>query len=108
MSRQNFYKSEVNKEDMYIRYIHKLCDLHLQAEDFTGDQTPGSMSSTPQEAVRRSALASRCFSRADLSLGIPSSPSPVSDCIPPLFPRARLAPVFTGSLSVEKIRWKNR
>lgn len=24
---------------MYIRYIHKLCDLHLQAEDFTGDQT---------------------------------------------------------------------
>uniref|UniRef100_A0A671Y5L0 Dedicator of cytokinesis 3 n=1 Tax=Sparus aurata TaxID=8175 RepID=A0A671Y5L0_SPAAU len=26
---------EVNKEDMYIRYIHKLCDLHLQAEDFT-------------------------------------------------------------------------
>lgn len=21
---------------MYIRYIHKLCDLHLQAEDFTG------------------------------------------------------------------------
>lgn len=36
---QNFYKSEVNKEDMYIRYIHKLCDLHLQAEDFTGDET---------------------------------------------------------------------
>lgn len=34
---QNFYKSEVNKEDMYIRYIHKLCDLHLQAEDFTGN-----------------------------------------------------------------------
>ncbi|KAJ3586458.1 hypothetical protein NHX12_012856, partial [Muraenolepis orangiensis] len=31
----NFYKSEVNKEDMYIRYVHKLCDLHLQAEDFT-------------------------------------------------------------------------
>uniref|UniRef100_A0A665TKP1 Dedicator of cytokinesis 3 n=1 Tax=Echeneis naucrates TaxID=173247 RepID=A0A665TKP1_ECHNA len=28
--------SEVNKEDMYIRYIHKLSDLHLQAEDFTG------------------------------------------------------------------------
>lgn len=38
-SHQNFYKSEVNKEDMYIRYIHKLCDLHLQAEDFTGDKT---------------------------------------------------------------------
>uniref|UniRef100_A0A6Q2YUL9 Dedicator of cytokinesis 3 n=1 Tax=Esox lucius TaxID=8010 RepID=A0A6Q2YUL9_ESOLU len=31
----NFYKSEINKEDMYIRYIHKLCDLHLQAEDYT-------------------------------------------------------------------------
>ncbi|CAB1336119.1 unnamed protein product, partial [Coregonus sp. 'balchen'] len=31
----NFYKSEVNKEEMYIRYIHKLCDLHLQAEDYT-------------------------------------------------------------------------
>uniref|UniRef100_A0A8C7W7B1 Dedicator of cytokinesis 3 n=1 Tax=Oncorhynchus mykiss TaxID=8022 RepID=A0A8C7W7B1_ONCMY len=26
----NFYKSEMNKEEMYIRYIHKLCDLHLQ------------------------------------------------------------------------------
>lgn len=34
---QNFYKSEINKEDMYIRYIHKLCDLHLQAEDYTGN-----------------------------------------------------------------------
>uniref|UniRef100_A0A4W5MY44 Dedicator of cytokinesis 3 n=1 Tax=Hucho hucho TaxID=62062 RepID=A0A4W5MY44_9TELE len=31
----NFYKSEINKEDMYIRYIHKLCDLHLHAEDYT-------------------------------------------------------------------------
>eukprot|EP00063_Salmo_salar_P015563 XP_013990398.1 PREDICTED: dedicator of cytokinesis protein 3-like isoform X3 [Salmo salar] len=31
----NFYKSEMNKEEMYIRYIHKLCDLHLQAEDYT-------------------------------------------------------------------------
>ncbi|XP_028841844.1 dedicator of cytokinesis protein 3-like [Denticeps clupeoides] len=31
----NFYKSEVTKEDMYIRYIHKLCELHLQAENFT-------------------------------------------------------------------------
>lgn len=38
---QNFYKSEVNKEDMYIRYIHKLCDLHLQAEDFTGNRKMG-------------------------------------------------------------------
>uniref|UniRef100_A0A8C4M6L6 Dedicator of cytokinesis 3 n=1 Tax=Equus asinus asinus TaxID=83772 RepID=A0A8C4M6L6_EQUAS len=32
---QNFYKSEINKEEMYIRYIHKLCDMHLQAENYT-------------------------------------------------------------------------
>ncbi|RMC00050.1 hypothetical protein DUI87_23460 [Hirundo rustica rustica] len=32
----NFYKSEINKEEMYIRYIHKLCDMHLQAENYTG------------------------------------------------------------------------
>ncbi|XP_075430307.1 dedicator of cytokinesis protein 3 isoform X1 [Ascaphus truei] len=31
----NFYKSEINKEEMYIRYIHKLCDMHLQAESYT-------------------------------------------------------------------------
>ncbi|CAJ0946087.1 unnamed protein product [Ranitomeya imitator] len=31
----NFYKSEINKEEMYIRYIHKLCDLHLQADSYT-------------------------------------------------------------------------
>ncbi|XP_061903202.1 dedicator of cytokinesis protein 3-like isoform X3 [Entelurus aequoreus] len=31
----NFYKSEINKEEMYIRYIHKLCDLHLQADNYT-------------------------------------------------------------------------
>lgn len=41
LEQQNFYKSEVNKEDMYIRYIHKLCDLHLQAEDFTGNGQMG-------------------------------------------------------------------
>uniref|UniRef100_A0A8C9XLC6 Dedicator of cytokinesis 3 n=1 Tax=Sander lucioperca TaxID=283035 RepID=A0A8C9XLC6_SANLU len=34
-SSQNFYKSEINKEEMYIRYIHKLCDMHLQAENYT-------------------------------------------------------------------------
>ncbi|PNI80424.1 DOCK3 isoform 2 [Pan troglodytes] len=33
--KQNFYKSEINKEEMYIRYIHKLCDMHLQAENYT-------------------------------------------------------------------------
>ncbi|KAM9859694.1 dedicator of cytokinesis protein 3-like isoform 2-T2 [Aulostomus maculatus] len=31
----NFYKSEINKEEMYIRYIHKLCDMHLHAENYT-------------------------------------------------------------------------
>ncbi|XP_035238062.1 dedicator of cytokinesis protein 3-like [Anguilla anguilla] len=31
----NFYKSEINKEEMYIRHIHKLCDMHLQAENYT-------------------------------------------------------------------------
>ncbi|KAF3855652.1 hypothetical protein F7725_016375 [Dissostichus mawsoni] len=31
----NFYKSDINKEEMYIRYIHKLCDMHLQAENYT-------------------------------------------------------------------------
>lgn len=36
VSSQNFYKSEINKEEMYIRYIHKLCDMHLQAENYTG------------------------------------------------------------------------
>lgn len=38
VSFQNFYKSEINKEEMYIRYIHKLCDMHLQAENYTGTQ----------------------------------------------------------------------
>ncbi|KAG5836573.1 hypothetical protein ANANG_G00256770 [Anguilla anguilla] len=39
----NFYKSEINKEEMYIRYIHKLCDMHLQAENYTvgGASAPG-------------------------------------------------------------------
>ncbi|XP_078730963.1 dedicator of cytokinesis protein 3 isoform X3 [Lampetra fluviatilis] len=31
----NFYKTEINKEEMYIRYIHKLCDMHLQAQNYT-------------------------------------------------------------------------
>ncbi|XP_062855261.1 dedicator of cytokinesis protein 3-like [Trichomycterus rosablanca] len=31
----NFYKNEITKEDMYIRYIHKLCDLHLQMHNYT-------------------------------------------------------------------------
>uniref|UniRef100_A0A8C1CAC3 Dedicator of cytokinesis 3 n=1 Tax=Cyprinus carpio carpio TaxID=630221 RepID=A0A8C1CAC3_CYPCA len=25
----------INKEEMYIRYIHKLCEMHLQAENYT-------------------------------------------------------------------------
>uniref|UniRef100_A0A4X2KL79 Dedicator of cytokinesis protein 4 n=1 Tax=Vombatus ursinus TaxID=29139 RepID=A0A4X2KL79_VOMUR len=35
----NFYKTELNKEEMYIRYIHKLYDLHLKAQNFTGNFT---------------------------------------------------------------------
>lgn len=35
---QNFYKTELNKEEMYIRYIHKLYDLHLKAQNFTGNE----------------------------------------------------------------------
>ncbi|XP_064175400.1 dedicator of cytokinesis protein 4-like isoform X3 [Anguilla rostrata] len=31
----NFYKTELNKEEMYIRYIHKLHDLHLKAQNYT-------------------------------------------------------------------------
>ncbi|XP_054640181.1 dedicator of cytokinesis protein 3-like isoform X2 [Dunckerocampus dactyliophorus] len=31
----NFYKSEINKEEMYVRYVHKLCDMHLQADNYT-------------------------------------------------------------------------
>uniref|UniRef100_A0AAR2KLZ4 Dedicator of cytokinesis 4b n=1 Tax=Pygocentrus nattereri TaxID=42514 RepID=A0AAR2KLZ4_PYGNA len=31
----NFYKTELNKEEMYIRYIHKLYELHLKAQNFT-------------------------------------------------------------------------
>uniref|UniRef100_A0A672P5P4 Dedicator of cytokinesis 4 n=1 Tax=Sinocyclocheilus grahami TaxID=75366 RepID=A0A672P5P4_SINGR len=31
----NFYKTELNKEEMYIRYIHKLYELHLKAQNYT-------------------------------------------------------------------------
>lgn len=37
---QNFYKTELNKEEMYIRYIHKLYDLHLKAQNYTGTTPP--------------------------------------------------------------------
>ncbi|XP_078449223.1 dedicator of cytokinesis protein 1-like isoform X1 [Lampetra planeri] len=30
----NFYK-EIEREEMYIRYLYKLCDLHLESENFT-------------------------------------------------------------------------
>ena len=32
---QKFYKSEVNRREMYIRYIYKLCDLHLSCGNHT-------------------------------------------------------------------------
>ncbi|XP_032308496.1 dedicator of cytokinesis protein 3 isoform X1 [Drosophila ananassae] len=31
----NFYKNEINRKEMYLRYIYKLHDLHLQAENYT-------------------------------------------------------------------------
>lgn len=32
---QNFYKDEVDRRDMYLRYIYKLHDLHLSADNYT-------------------------------------------------------------------------
>ncbi|CAG2068999.1 unnamed protein product, partial [Timema podura] len=32
---QNFYKNEINRKEMYLRYIYKLHDLHLPADNFT-------------------------------------------------------------------------
>ncbi|KAF4516778.1 hypothetical protein B566_EDAN004617 [Ephemera danica] len=31
----NFYKDEIDRKEMYVRYIHKLHDLHLPADNFT-------------------------------------------------------------------------
>lgn len=31
----NFYKKEINRSEMYIRYIYKLCDLHIPADNYT-------------------------------------------------------------------------
>lgn len=31
----SFYRNEINRKEMYIRYIYKLCDLHLPAENYT-------------------------------------------------------------------------
>uniref|UniRef100_A0A8C5H8S7 Dedicator of cytokinesis 4b n=1 Tax=Gouania willdenowi TaxID=441366 RepID=A0A8C5H8S7_GOUWI len=42
----NFYKTELNKEEMYIRYIHKLYDLHLKAQNYTGTNFPTDASYT--------------------------------------------------------------
>ncbi|XP_055375365.1 dedicator of cytokinesis protein 3 [Condylostylus longicornis] len=30
-----FYKNEINRKEMYVRYIYKLHDLHFQAENYT-------------------------------------------------------------------------
>ncbi|GLH11496.1 uncharacterized protein GBIM_16259 [Gryllus bimaculatus] len=35
MSCTNFYKNEINRKEMYLRYIYKLHDLHLPAENYT-------------------------------------------------------------------------
>lgn len=31
---QDFY-SEINRQEMYIRYVYKLCDLHLECDNYT-------------------------------------------------------------------------
>lgn len=31
---KNFYKDEVDRRDMYLRYIYKLHDLHLSADNY--------------------------------------------------------------------------
>lgn len=31
----HFYKNEINRKEMYIRYIYKLCALHIPAENYT-------------------------------------------------------------------------
>ena len=30
----NFYNDEINRKEMYVRYIYKLLDLHLGAENY--------------------------------------------------------------------------
>lgn len=32
---QNFYKNEIDRQEMYIRYIYKLRDLHLASNNYT-------------------------------------------------------------------------
>ncbi|KAL4646337.1 dedicator of cytokinesis protein 3-like isoform X1 [Arapaima gigas] len=36
----NFGKCDTNKEELYIRYIHKLCNAHLKTESYTGEHSP--------------------------------------------------------------------
>lgn len=31
----NFYKNEIDRKEMYLRYIYKLYELHLTAENYT-------------------------------------------------------------------------
>lgn len=31
---QNFYH-DIHRQEMYIRYLHKLCDLHLECDNYT-------------------------------------------------------------------------
>ena len=55
-ARQNFYKTELNKEEMYIRYIHKLYDLHLKAQNYTGEPV-GTSSCTPHRSGPTAAVS---------------------------------------------------
>ena len=34
MFTQNFYR-EINRTEMYVRYLHKLCDLHQECDNYT-------------------------------------------------------------------------
>ncbi|KAL1439546.1 hypothetical protein MTO96_031972 [Rhipicephalus appendiculatus] len=29
-----FYREEVGRQEMFVRYVHKLCELHLPAEHY--------------------------------------------------------------------------
>jgi hypothetical protein len=31
---QNFYKNEIDRKEMYLRYVYKLHDLHIASDNF--------------------------------------------------------------------------
>lgn len=34
ISFQNFYKNEIDRKEMYLRYVYKLHDLHIASDNF--------------------------------------------------------------------------